>query len=84
MVEGEGGRRVWKIVHSIVLATLLCMTADQVSHWLKQEKYIYCQFYKAGEKRLQVTRKLHRKKKWESESSMSIKIDDVTNGCGFT
>ena len=68
MVEGEGGRRVWKIVHSIVLATLLCMTPDQVFHWLKQKKYIYCQLYKAGGKRLEVTRKVHRLKKNGSQS----------------
>ena len=55
-----GGRRVWKIVHSVVLATLLCMTADEVFHWLKQKKYIYCQFYKVGGERLEVTRKVHR------------------------
>ena len=58
---GRGrGQKGLEIVHSIVLATLLYMTADQVFHWLKQEKYFYCQFYKAGEKRLQVTRKVHR------------------------
>ena len=60
MVRGEVGRRVWKIVHSIVLATLLCMTADQVFRHL-----------------LSV---LQSRRKKATESSMSIKIDDVTMG----
>ena len=58
---GRGrGQRGLCIALGEVFATLRCMTAHQVFHWLKQKKYIYCQFYKAEGKRLEVTRKVHR------------------------